>query len=202
MSDYDEERRVRGFLITPLRFCMLALLLGSGYVVVWLHAYDLGVIAGQEELPPVVYAEGEAEKLVPADEGGKKIPFAEDGLDIYKVLRSDDDAQTAAVTPPPSAQPATPSQPQRLPQQTSEGRYSVQLASLRSETDAMRRRDEIKTDNVSLLGEYAVDIEQANLGERGIYYRLLLNGFATRDGAKGLCDRLLEAGQDCLVKWR
>ena len=197
MSDYDDGPRVRGFLITPLRFCMLALVLGSGYVVVWLHAYDLGVIAGQEELPPVVYAEGEAEKLVPADEGGKKIPFAEDGLDIYKVLRSDDSGQTASAP-----QPATPAAPRTLPTQTSEGRYSVQLASLRSETDAVRRRDEIKNDNVSLLGEYAVDIEQANLGERGIYYRLLLNGFATRDGAKNLCDRLLQAGQDCLVKWR
>ena len=200
MSDYDDERRPRGFLITPLRFCMLALLLGSGYVVVWLHAYDLGVIAGQEELPPVVYAEGEAEKLVPADKGGKEIPFAEEGLDIYKVLRGDESSDADATAS--AAAPAPPAAAQALPQQTSDGRYSVQLASLRSEPDAVRRREEIQAGNAALLSDYTMDIEQANLGERGIYYRLLLNGFVNRDGAKNLCDRLLASGQDCLVKWR
>ena len=53
-------------------------------------------------------------------------------------------------------------------------------------------------------GDYMVskskDIEVADLGDRGTYYRLRIGPFSTSDAAKTYCSGLKERGQDCLVR--
>ena len=44
------------------------------------------------------------------------------------------------------------------------------------------------------------DIERADLGERGIFYRLRIGPFASADEARTYCEGLKTRGQDCLHK--
>ena len=44
--------------------------------------------------------------------------------------------------------------------------------------------------------------QRADLGERGIYYRLRINGFASREAANEYCQTLQSRGQACLVARR
>ena len=56
----------------------------------------------------------------------------------------------------------------------------------------------------SRLGAYpdgkTPDVERADLGDKGIYYRLRLGPFASRDAAADYCLGLKDRGQDCIVK--
>ena len=82
------------------------------------------------------------------------------------------------------------------------GDYVVQLASLPSQeaADAAWRNTSAKYPD--LLSGAVRDIEEADLGERGVFYRLRVGYFESRTEANRLCDTLKSRGQDCLVKSR
>ena len=44
-----------------------------------------------------------------------------------------------------------------------------------------------------------LDIQRADLGARGVFYRLRVGSFADRDAAKGFCTEVKAAGKDCMV---
>ncbi|MDI4662842.1 SPOR domain-containing protein [Xanthobacter autotrophicus] len=92
-------------------------------------------------------------------------------------------AQTAATTPSPS----------------SAGAYVVQVASQRSEADAMGSWRALQTKYPNLLGNYRATVKKADLGDKGIYYRAQVGPFATRDQANELCQSLRAQGGDCVV---
>ena len=50
----------------------------------------------------------------------------------------------------------------------------------------------------SVLGSATVDIQQADLGAKGVYYRARV-GAPSREAAVSLCEQLRAAGGDCLI---
>lgn len=80
------------------------------------------------------------------------------------------------------------------------GTHLVQVGAVRSEDEANATWSRLQ----SKLGDFAAgkttDYERADLGDRGIYYRIRLGPFASRDSAITFCEGLKERGQDCLVK--
>jgi|GEM_PF-599432 len=114
--------------------------------------------------------------------------------------------QAAAPAPEPAPAPTA-----AKPAQTSiasaeglgtaqSGQYLVQLLSVRSEEAARGEWARLQGRYEDLLGPHTINIQQADLGERGIYYRVRTGAFDTKAGANTFCGKLKAAGQDCLVR--
>ena len=109
----------------------------------------------------------------------------------------------AAATQPaklaPSAAPAAVDAPAVTtpPASGGSGGY-VQLSSQRTEEAALAAYRALQKKFPSILGSMAPDVQKADLGAKGLYYRVRV-GQPTRDKAAALCEQLRAAGGDCLL---
>lgn len=79
------------------------------------------------------------------------------------------------------------------------GRYKVQLGAFRAPELASQAWRQISAKNAPLVSSLAHNIEQADLGERGIYFRLQAGSFDTADAAKARCAKFAANNIDCIV---
>lgn len=86
------------------------------------------------------------------------------------------------------------------PVATNAGAHVVQVGAFRSEAEANQQWTRLQTKMGDYLGGKGPDIEYADLGEKGVYYRLRIAPFSSSDDAKAYCEGLKSRGQDCLVK--
>ena len=106
---------------------------------------------------------------------------------------------------PRQSQPAAPqtvalAPSEALPQVDTAGGYVVQLAARRSEDQAVSAFNELRS-RYSVLSSYRPNIQRADLGDRGVYYRVRVGPMANKTSADQLCDDLKAAGMsDCLVR--
>ncbi|MDH3239940.1 MAG: SPOR domain-containing protein, partial [Alphaproteobacteria bacterium] len=79
------------------------------------------------------------------------------------------------------------------------GGYRVQLGSskLKDRAEAEARR--LNNLHAAILGEARVAAVRADLGKRGVFYRLWAGPFAERSAADALCDKLKARKQGCLI---
>lgn len=101
-------------------------------------------------------------------------------------------APEAAMQPPAQASP---------PPAASGGSYVVQLAALRDEQSARETFARLQSRYPELLGGLSADIQRADLGDSGIYYRAR-GGYLDKAAATGICERLAVQGQACIVRER
>ena len=92
--------------------------------------------------------------------------------------------QMAAATPPAPA--------------VASGAYVLQIGSYKSQADAEAAWKSYKTRHAALLSGYSNNIQQADLGEKGTWYRLRIAGFSDKEVATALCDRLKADGGACI----
>lgn len=107
--------------------------------------------------------------------------------------------QTAVVGP--ATAPAT--APAASAQTAAAGntKYAVQIAARRSEEQARGAYDQVRSQYGSVVGRYQPLIQRADLGDRGVYYRLRLGPMNTQAEADAVCNNLKAAGMgDCLVR--
>lgn len=117
--------------------------------------------------------------------------------------------EAPAPPPAPVATPAAPAaptpQPEAAPQSLESfvaalsGDYLIQIAALRSEEVAQSEWDRLSKKYASLLGSYRPMIVRADLGERGIFYRLRAGPLKDRGAAEDLCASLASENVGCLV---
>lgn len=111
------------------------------------------------------------------------------------------EAEAPAAEPAPektvAAEPAAPA-----PAAASGGAYVVQIMALREEGAAKTAWATLQKKHPAILGGHALDIEKADLGDKGTFYRIRAAGFETKADAQSACSSLKSAGQDCLVKAR
>jgi hypothetical protein len=74
----------------------------------------------------------------------------------------------------------------------------VQLASQRSQSDARQSFRNLQQRYPSVLGGVEPMIVRADLGDRGVFWRVRV-GAASRGEAAALCRRLQAAGADCFI---
>lgn len=74
----------------------------------------------------------------------------------------------------------------------------VQMASQRSEADAQQTAQAVSTRYGVLFGGAAPEVHRVDLGERGIYYRVLVPA-PSRESAANICTNVKAAGGDCLL---
>jgi hypothetical protein len=76
----------------------------------------------------------------------------------------------------------------------------VQLAASRSRALARGVYARLQTEYDDLLGRRDPFILRVDLGNRGIFYRVNVAGFASKAAADSFCVDLKKRGQDCLVR--
>lgn len=114
-------------------------------------------------------------------------------------------AQTAAQEPAaaaPAPEKTAAAEPAKAAAAASGGAYVVQIMALREEAGAKAAWAALQEKHPSILGGHALDIEKADLGDKGVFYRVRAAGFETKAAAQSACSSLKSAGQDCLVKAR
>ena len=97
-------------------------------------------------------------------------------------------AETKTETPKPVA---------AAPAKTGSAR--VQLGAFRSEAEAADHVKHLSKRVPGVLNGKSTTVERADLGEKGIYYRLFALGFSKAD-ATAACDKIKAARLDCMVK--
>jgi hypothetical protein len=78
------------------------------------------------------------------------------------------------------------------------GGLSVQVTSQRSEQAALSAYRGLQSRYTQVLGRYQPNVQRADLGDRGTYYRVRVGPFAG-DGASRVCAALKAAGGDCII---
>ncbi|MGE0093474.1 MAG: SPOR domain-containing protein [Alphaproteobacteria bacterium] len=96
--------------------------------------------------------------------------------------------KTVAASPAPTA--AVPAK---------NGSYKVQIASVPSQELAEKEWAKAKAANSDLLGALTMSIQRADLGAKGIYYRVQAGPLADDAAAKTLCSSLQSRKIGCLV---
>jgi hypothetical protein len=81
--------------------------------------------------------------------------------------------------------------------------FSIQLASYKSEADALAGFEQLRHQHGQIVGSLRPSVQKTELGASGTFYRLHLGSFASKQAAKNACTSLLAAGErDCIVKSR
>ncbi|MCF8469790.1 MAG: SPOR domain-containing protein [Parvibaculum sp.] len=112
------------------------------------------------------------------------------------------EAASKAVEPAAAPKPTTAKPVAAAAAPASAGAWVVQIMALREEAAAKSAWANMQKTHSSILGGHALDIEKADLGDKGTFYRVRAAGFDTKSAAQSACSQLKAAGQDCLVKSR
>jgi cell division protein FtsN len=117
-------------------------------------------------------------------------------------------AKLAAATPSTSAEasnppaqttqaavPATP--PAVKPAVTSTGAFVLQIGAYKSEDEASAAWKAFQSKH-PMVGGYESDIKKADLGDKGIWYRLRVSSFSDKTEAGNFCAKLKADGGDCI----
>jgi hypothetical protein len=73
----------------------------------------------------------------------------------------------------------------------------LHIASYRSEASAMRGWDEVFGKNKALLANVKPIVRRVDLGDQGVFYRLMAGSYGSLPDAESACVKLKEAGQFC-----
>ena len=122
------------------------------------------------------------------------------GGPIALVPKSATAAPAAAAQPAPVAKVAPP--PPSAPAATETAAVSgwqIQLAASRAATAAKTEGERMKQKHSDVLGKMTVNIVRADLGAKGVFYRIRLGPARNKDEARAVCAQLAKRGQGCLV---
>ncbi|CAN5326635.1 hypothetical protein BH10PSE9_BH10PSE9_24870 [soil metagenome] len=106
-----------------------------------------------------------------------------------------------AARPPTQQQAALPPAQQVQPAPVATGGMLVQVSSQRSEDAARATYRDLQARYPNVLGSYPPNIQRADLGDRGVYYRVRVGPLSGSD-AQRVCDALKGAGGDCVLTGR
>jgi hypothetical protein len=105
--------------------------------------------------------------------------------------------QTAALAP---AVPTTPGTPAAT--NSGSGQFTVQISAQRSEAEARAAYAAAQRRFGATLSGQPLNIQTADLGARGTFYRVRVGSMNSREEAVRLCEQLRSQGGDCVVARR
>lgn len=170
---------------------------------------------------PMVRADGSVVKVKPVEPGGKEIRFRDiEVFDTVDNLAKEEDNIISSSSEIPLKRPVakeetaqstekaaiiaekiTPAAapvPVAAPIKTS-GDYMIQIAAINSKSKAEAIWASVKQKNSSTLNKVTPIYMRADLGPKGIIYRVRGGMFETRKAADNVCAALKRNKQDCLV---
>tara|TARA_R110000824_G_scaffold155226_1_gene327578 strand:- start:133545 stop:134357 length:813 start_codon:yes stop_codon:yes gene_type:complete len=154
--------------------------------------------------------EPDTERLLPRAE--EPIPMAKNEAPVGSSQQIDETAVPSVpeiqvpeasiiVEPAPvvAAKPVSPAPaPTAVSSSSGAGGYVVQLAAFRDEPSARDAFGKLQR-KYPALAAFGADIQRADLGDKGIYYRLRA-GYMSKSDAQSLCNDLAAKGQACFVR--
>lgn len=138
--------------------------------------------ANEEELPPIVYGEAETEIRSDPPQIANLQPVPE-RIEPEITDVEDDIGPTSPIT-------------SRFAET---GGFQVQLSALRSREAAQSAWSGFQRTAPDLFMGANLDIQRADLGAKGVFYRLRVGAFPDREAAKGFCADVKATGKDCMV---
>ena len=77
--------------------------------------------------------------------------------------------------------------------------WQVQLAASRAAKTARIEGERLKKKHTDVLGKLSVRVVRADLGAKGVFYRIRLGALADKNAARAVCNKLSKRGQGCLI---
>lgn len=115
----------------------------------------------------------------------------------------------AVPRPAPAPRVQRPAQPRRPdvtaalpPASSTRGGYLVQVAARQDRNEAMKAFNDLQRRHPQILGGLSPEIMRADLGQRGIWYRVGVGPMLQQSAAANFCNQLKSAGADCLIRRR
>lgn len=99
----------------------------------------------------------------------------------------------------PAPEPAPDAEPEPAFDFDPQGAYLVQIAAFRKMEAAERAWNAALASQEDLFRGARQDIQRADLGNRGVFFRLRAGAFGSRAAAGEFCSALKESGRDCIV---
>lgn len=108
--------------------------------------------------------------------------------------------EVAAAAPAPASAQGQTGAPQLAapPAFAASGAYVAQLAALQSQAAVAPAWARLSSRAPNLFGQAQLDVQRADLGQRGVYFRVRAGYFADRANASRFCERIRQMGQDCI----
>lgn len=179
MHAYDDQTRFSGMVYVLMLVVALAF---GGFVWQLYGAPEIPRIGA----PATPYKH--APELLAAPDAAEQSALAAPIGEVSAMTR-----EAAAASPPPGAPQLAPA-----PSFVADGPYVAQLAALQSSAavDVAWRR--LSSRAPGLFASARLDVERADLGPRGVYYRIRAGYFSDRGNAARFCERIRQMGQDCI----
>ncbi len=176
------------------------------------EVYD--VFDGEEPAPVTVIDEAPEEPVDrnPEDTIGELTAEIADDAETVIANLEEEDAAAFDQAPAPEPEPVAVTEPtpvNAIPAETApavslrsavSGSHVVQVGAFRSNDEALAKWSSMQSKIGGVIGDKSFDIEEADLGARGVYHRLRIGPFSSSDAANAYCASLKQNGQDCLPK--
>jgi cell division protein FtsN len=213
------DRRLPMMLLTVFAMALFAGGLWFAYVQGTRHP----AATAQGQAVPLIRADERPTKVKPDQPGGMTVPDQnvslyneKPGAPVERLLPAPEQPlpRSATASPPASQAPAPTVAPQPPAKaavaskqaapatSTPAGKASpiqIQLGSLRSPEAAREEWARLKRENPDLLGKLAAVAVRTDLGDKGIYYRVLAGSFGTPAAAEKLCSELKQRQLGCVL---
>ena len=85
------------------------------------------------------------------------------------------------------------------PTRATKGKYKIHIAAVRSRAEAEALAQQLIAQHGAELDNHVPTVDEAVIGSMGTFYRVRINGYASQEEPRGLCDKLRTSGLDCLV---
>lgn len=144
----------------------------------------------------VVLAPTDSKPSQPVQEDAEPAPEPETEIETEQLVET---KPAATPTDKPAAPAVTPAPAKTQPVQTTPGQFLVQLGSFRANADAEAAWSRIAKAHSARLSGHGHVVERADLGAKGVYYRLQYGPFNDDATAKNICEYLQQNKQACLV---
>lgn len=112
---------------------------------------------------------------------------------VMKEMPKEEPKPVVKEAPQEEAKPLAKATPAFTP---SSGSGKIQLAAFRDEDEALKQWEKIQAKHTALLGGYEPSVQRADLGSKGIFFRLQVHGVGN---PSDLCAQLKSAGQACII---
>ncbi len=134
-------------------------------------------------------------------DNGMPNAVADEVAELADLSRPDRNIESAALAPMPAPR-APPPRPREVAPQfafSDSGPYLVQVAAFRTQDAAETEWRKSSTEHPDLFRGAGKRIQRADLGAKGVFYRLRVGGFSQKTEADAFCDALKAEGDNCIV---
>lgn len=154
-------------------------------------------------LAPVTSTGSTAPAAMPAPPSSATSAWNSTTMGDGQVAKPAAEKKVAALAPPAAPKPSTAkpvTKSQKAPAKAAAlGKFKLQVAALRSEAEAQKVAQQLRSEFGSQIGAAGPEIDAAAIGNMGTFYRVRVGPYGSIEQPKQLCAVLRPKGFDCLV---